>query len=554
MVSRNERREEARHFGRSKAGTFTKGNGSADAQTFLARERSSFAVGASAVSVTLPQLFESGGTTPLSSLAFGTVATGTDSDVLSFDAWNANGDGSAETAKACLLSFGEKLPGDDFYRPDGPIGYGRWAEFRVVGSLGNASPLLTDWTPAGLARPFALGDLLGDSGYQIEARVSVPGNAEATTADLLLSLTYNAGPQALATGFEAAGVRGIVLGLGDGGVSYLVSGGLLTQSGSPDANIQVGAVEWVYQGVPYGVLPQALATDGDASDRTLTSGESYLITLSLGSSVTVTKSVATTAPASIALRPAVPPGEILLGYVERLETAAIATADIAYEGVPGLFAMSGSGLTRALGPGSAMLDDRLDSLSYSSSVTFTGSQATVALWRLPSGAFAQVLDGSRPDRHALLFYRGATGSSDFSALEDCRPFVRGKRREIRIAFDGGPLVANQVAYGVYDGHSDGLLWPVAGITLAVSDGGIGTGSTTVDVHWWDGSAWQSLFPGSGTTDLRPAVAAGASILTASGFAEVRVIPPMAPLRVKVISVPLVTAPAAGLVTMQWEEM
>jgi hypothetical protein len=500
------------------------------------------------VSSPLPQLFFSGTSTLLDSFDFGSVIGGATSAPFALDLINAMGDAMAEDAEQVTLSVkGRAVGGTDFdanYQPCAE----RWFQVQVTAALNGAPAISYPWRAFGKGRPFVVPvPIAAGQGYTIEVRAAVPPGENDLQGEFSPSLRWGSHTEPLEAGGHAAGIRGVLSGLGDGEASFLVGGFALTASGSPDNNVQVGDGDAVLQGLPVTILAAALATSAnDGNAVALTAGNAYWDTLSLGpGGIVETKSAQGVAPLSPTFRLPPPAGQPLLGHVHRPYSGGIGSADIYQAQEFGLFALTGSGLTRTLGAGQALADDNLVTYQRPNPVTLPPSAAAARLWLVGANG-AQVVTSmpAPPDPRALALWEAATSSTDITALTDLRTYPRTRRVDLRFRF-GAVLAAGQYVYATTLDEGR-LLLRLPGPVLAVLDD-LGTaataGATVFDVEQWTGSAWVSIFATS--PDRRPSIAYNASEPRASGKPTATVLAAGTRLRTKVASVPTAAVAPSG---------
>ena len=104
-----------------------------------------------------------------------------------------------------------------------------------------------------------------------------------------------------------------------------------------------------------------------------------------------------------------------------------------------------------------------------------------------------------------------------------------------------------MSYRAYAGTTTAYLRIPTPVLVALDDlGGAPTaGHTGFDVDLWDGSAWNSIFPSSGTTDRRPAVAFNGAPVNRAALPEVLEIPPGSRLRCRCIAIPTAASAPIG---------
>jgi len=491
--------------------------------------------------------YQPGGTVPLTSFTIA-VVTGSLSAVTQFELWNANGASSGDAATEIYLEIFEQRSGETTWTQLRETTMHRWMEIQVTGATGTATPWTKTWTPVGQGRPFLVPPIPFNSGRQMELRANFPGSAG--TDAILLQIVPHVRDSAVPVGYGShiAGFRGISTGLGDGLRSEIIRGGALTASGTPDSNVQVGDTEWVYAGVPHVRLAGPVALSGSSASGALVSGEAYWATLSLGASgLTVTKSASFTTPLTVDQRPPVPGDELLLGWASLDFAGAIGSSAIYNAAVLGRFALQGIGLTRRIGPGLALVDDRIVRWDTDRPLTLPASTTGIGIYLLPAGDPTASSSGP-PDPRAVLLYRVDTDSSDVSAVTDLRSYLKTRPGVLSFRFDA-VLVANAAKIRTFPGDADGALC-LGRSCLAILDdlGNTATaGATVFDVQYRTGlSTWVSLFTSSGAADRRPTLAYNAAFpYQAEGKPEVLVIPKSTELRVVVISIPTATAAPSG---------
>jgi hypothetical protein len=497
-----------------------------------------------------PAIYASGGTALLGTFTLtlngAPVPAGLESDELEFELWNSKGDDTADELTGASINFLTRDPGDPTADPPIPPGpwsqasrtaRERWIQIRATGVVGNATPYTSNPTPMGRLRPFRVPNIAPNSARTLSMKLVVPGGAASEALEILLAVDYERPAIALAGGLYEAGGQGIVSGLGDGLSTYIAQGGAVTPTGTPDEFVTVADIVGVLAGEPYAILEHQEEVTGDASDGALASGQAYWAELAkdtAGAGIVQTKGTKGTAPRSLDARPEKSIGRHL-AYVHRDFDAAIAAEDIYESGRGyGLFALTGAGLTRTLHPGVALVDDSLIRLETERSVTFPASTDPVRLWLLPSGDL-EVAE-NRSDPRALLLWSGVTDGTTFTSLKDERQILG--QRTVRFRMTGG-LAVNDADYASWPLATDGYLALPVAVLLTLDDVGAGTGGrTALDIEYWNGAAWTTLFTSSGTEDRRPALAYNATVLQdAAAIPEVRKIGRFTRLRARCVEVP-----------------
>jgi hypothetical protein len=243
----------------------------------------------------------------------------------------------------------------------------------------------------------------------------------------------------------------------------------------------------------------------------------------------------------VTARVAAPTGELLLYYVEREEDATIEQADI-YDGrVFGGFAAttSAASLTPTISGGLALVGNQYVRHTGTNTVTLTASE-TNSVWVRPDGTFSVTIDGSRPVERALLLWTLVTDGSGVTTETDCRTWI-GRGLHTLWLGTAGTLAASDYSDlpTLYPGRRAGFLRPVGGVQIGLDGTGTTSGSTKVDVEYSAaGGAWTSIWPSSGTVDLRPTVAYNATDPTSrSAPIETYSVAAGSRFRSKVIAIP-----------------
>lgn len=460
--------------------------------------------------------------------------------------WNDKGGtaGSDDATELHLTCYTRDQGDTTWSQTHDAAAYG-WVRVQAVGSGGTGAPAahLTGLTSIGLSRQLNLLDLPSNGYRSIEVSVLVPAGVGTQAIEVKLVARYAEVSESLPDGAFESGGMGVRSGLGDTTSSYIVTGGAITETGTPDAYANVAAVWWVHEGIPLCIDKEAVELNQTGSSGSLTAGQAYWATLSLGAAGTVTVTKGVRAVAASAVKAAVPAGELLLGYVKVLYqagTSVIATADITQaDRLFGGFAAvtSAASLSVTLHPGSALIGGRLVTITGTRTVTIGATDETW-IWLTPAGATTTSLDGVAPVDRSLLLYRMTTDGSGVTISRDCRSWIGRPLHSLR-AGKSGTLAANDYSnIIIYPGRTPGLVRPVAGWQWSLGDNGASSGNTKLDAEFSDaGGAWTSLFPSSATTDLRTTIAHDAADPTSEGTTETLTIPARCRLRWKVIAVP-----------------
>lgn len=499
-----------------------------------------------------------GGTTPL--------VPGTPSAVQQFDVHNNRGGTGADTLsdiKIIVFALVNVSPGVDRYQASGHDAVDqRWVEVRRVAGI-NRSMTVTDWTPLGASAWLEVPNLGNDEGAEHEVRVNPPPTAD--VADVSLQFVVGSSrAESVGRGHSEASGDGVLTRGGDETVSEIIecSGNIAQNPGGADDKVQIPDLVWEHVGARYSLLTHLATLDGnDGASSALAAGQEYWCTLSAGAgTITQTKSVKGVALSVTAQLPP-PAGEILLGYVLRQFGAVINDADITNAWIVGRFGFSSSGLVATIGPGHALVDNRLVARTGDGGepVSLTAS-STNRIWLIPTGGLQATVTAARPTPRAYLLWVAVTDGSAVTASTDFRSYIGRCRQDVVLTVDSlfraAPgLAVNDVSAPVYfGGNRDGLLMFPRPVALALDSSGTGTGGTRVDIQYSEGGgAWTSLFTSSGTDDRRPyaASAAGTPVSTAA-VPEVIVIKAGWRLRAKMIEVPGTTVPAQAVITLAIE--
>lgn len=376
-------------------------------------------------------------------------------------------------------------------------------EARIVEGIGQTVSA-TPWTPIGTGRWLAVPPIGNGLGIRFEVRLSPPATAPSASHRFKFQVRSRS-MRPIPLGISEAAADGVLHGIGDGTYSALYSGGVLAENpGGADEFVELSDTSWIYQGAPYALLVQLVElTDVDGDSATLASGESYIALFSLGTGVTVTKG---SKSAGTPTAPEAPAGEIVLGTALRHFDAIVENADIEATAQAGFFGWSASGLTATLGPGDALVDNRLIHLDGVSQASLTASE-TNEVWLQVDGTLAVTIDGTRPGGRSAWLYTAVTDGSGVTSLIDRRRFVGGQLRPMALVFDG-EIAANSAARGAVETNRPLYLLPQRPVQAWLHDGGASLtgGATLLDVEYSvAGAAWVSLFTSSGTDDRRPSI-------------------------------------------------
>lgn len=474
------------------------------------------------------RLYTEDGLTPVDTITFEGVIPGTPSDPQTYRLVNDDSDGAVDPAPFPYIFAMERHPETDEPLMQGLRGVDeRWPSAELTGeSSDDVSQLATGIEPIGRGRVARTAELPSGGWVKVSFRhhppASVPSGAASTRRYVFGADSFPA--TTVDQGHSESDRDGIIAGIGDGLHTELVIAPSITESGTPDELINLSDLAWVHKGIPQVLLAHTIELDeDDSAAAALASGEAYWARLSVGAgaAVTVTKSVKFTAPGDTDDVPAVPTGELSLGFVRRDFDAAIGTTDITSEAYAGRFQLTWtSGLNVHLGGGWALVDNALVRRQARSLLALTASQAEVSVWLLPDGNFQATNDGSRPDPRALLLFTVPTGGTDvtIASLVDHRAYIGPRPVPVVLTFSG-TLTNGLKAYGVWSLGCRGYVEPLRGLVFHWHDPGSGNsaGSTAVDLEI--GGA--DVFPSAGTEDRRPTIEYDAApALSVAGLPEV----------------------------------
>jgi len=450
---------------------------------------------------------------------------------------NNPGGTGAEPLRDHVLRVLERAPGESVWLAAGrPLVEGRRLEVRILAGTGGIEVEPTAWQPLGAGRPLEVPELGNDQGIQLELSLVLPIDTVAGQTELYFGLSDQRATALERAHTEAAG-DGIHLGLGDGLTTELQHGGKVAARDPADDRVEVSASGWVAAGEPFYIPPTTLRLDEfDASAVVLAPGSAYwaLLALDAAGALLVVKSDQAPEPLPAALRPATPSGAVALAVelamVQRDDSGVVTDGDIEPLAVAAAAAWSAEGLTAAIGPSRALVDNRWVVHQVGESVSLPPT-STVEVWRLPPGDLAITTDGSRPDPRALLLHQAET---DAAAVVVHRPRRRFLGHQAVLYFSVTPTVGAESMPAVWPHEVPGRVPPIPGhLTLhALSQGGATSGSTQVDLELWSEGSWTSIFP----TGVLPSVPFDGDV-DAKTLPEVLTLPPHSLLRAVVVSLP-----------------
>ncbi len=456
-------------------------------------------------------VYESDDTTLVSDLAVTNLDAAADSDVLTVHVWNDKGNAAAQTVTNIMMQlYSESPTGSGTYVSEGvPPQDERWGRYRVVGydNTGDSawSTPSTDWVSVGAFSGLPVASIPGDCAIYLEIKFHPPASAD----ELQWRWNIKAWHTDRAISLPAATSRqimGIETGVGDYSNSHIVSGGAVTATGTPDDEVHVAAMHWVYQGKFYGsIVEDVTLNQDDGSAATLVATESYWAALTAGAgSVTTTKGDKAVAP----VKPTPAAGEPFIKWVlveYDTPNSKIETGDIS--GTPdwGRHNLTyTSGLTVDLHPGTIIGNG---SYRYSHDVqtlTVTAS-STNRIWSTEAGLPEVTTTAAFPSSGSLgEMFDVVTDGSSVTSIVDKRQYA-GQRDIIAITCDlSGGTGADKGFAGVPFDRAY-----IEKILVVWSDNGGGSADDTVIDINLDGT---TIYTGQGTEDNRPTLAWNATDL------------------------------------------
>jgi hypothetical protein len=494
----------------------------------------------------------------LGAASFGTVTSGFTSASILFELWNDRGNPAANTASEVYITALVKTSSDTaFELTSDPIANG-FLQCRITGIAagGTGAPSLQTqgWLPMRPGRPIRFADIPGDSGRTAELRLVIPVGAVTDSYTFSLQVHWKEPTSPIPAGLWASGNRGVFSGAGDGAASFLIAGGIVTPSGTPDNKTTVSDTQYRYLGVPKVLLEQQITYDQhDGAAVLLTAGKGYWATLSAGAGpgLTVTKGLAAAAPVPTTGRVPQPAGETFVAFVQVTSAAAIGSGDIDQTAQTwgGWLLYGQAGLAAKLGPGSGIVGDSIDLTEAPAALTFPDATADVRVWKIQANPDLVIQPPPAPDPQALELWRAVTAGGLITSVKDVRRWI-GPDRQKHVFRFGAALVVNAAIYLTLPGPGDRavcLPFPVLASCDPVSGG---SGSNVFELELWNGSAWVTLFTSSGTQDRRPTLAGAGPFVSEAALPEVLVLAGFTQLRARVtaISTPAPTGAVIELAT------
>lgn len=458
-----------------------------------------------------PRLVVEGGTTTLPPWSFGTVLPADESAEHEFDYLNDGA--SAETiTEAGILVLWSTDGGVTFGQDNAPC-LERWVEIQAYDAEGTGiEAQTTAWTPVGVGARLRLKPIPADCRRKLRARIKSPAGWVFSAEYQVAFVAFGReGYIALSQGFEEAGIRGVVGGTGDPDFSSIFSGGTIEATGTPDSDVHLtDVIAFKSLGRPLVLYPDDYTIAASAS------GNARWVTLSAGNAgfLTVTEQdPEVAAPAPIAGRPAPPEGEEVVAWVHR-DDGTIASGDIYPAVTLGFYGLSLDGLDATIGKGAAIVDNRLVWRDSPTPFTLADDEVTTFYVNI-QGVPEAVTSGNSPSSsRALPIHEVTVAGGVVVDNRDLRPLL-GPRLHTFTAFWPGAAVADDAVYWTSPRDKRLAVRLPHGVELSAGTiGGRTTGALVVELEYWDGAAWTSLF--SDPARL-PQLAYNASPPLAGGF-------------------------------------
>lgn len=469
------------------------------------------------------EVYEDDDTTLVSDLAFTGLEAGADSDVLTVHVWNNKGNGAGQAEANVRMKWQVENPSVPglFVATGFPPVDELWGLVRIVGYDNTGDPTWsianTDWQNVGAYADLLVGDVPTNCAFYLEQKQRPPSSA--TQFSWRWAWGYYSGVYSMALPPALSLLdRGILHGVGNYAHSGLIRGGAVTPTaGTPDDEVHVAAIQYVYKGLLYGFTKSDhTLNQNDSAAAALGVGESYIaVGTANASGPHYTKGVKGTSPVA----PTPPAGELLLEkpYVTVQYDAgggAIDAADITGAGLyDRYYAEAGSGLQlkihkgRAIGGGTERYASNPQLVALAASDTFY-------LYQLASGLWEYALTETPPETTATgPWWEVDTDGSGVTAVRDRRQYA-GKSKTIVLegAITGGaPAAIADVMI-----EDDRLFLEVVAVRIPANGGS--SGNTVFEAK----KNGTTIYTSSGTDDQRPTLAynAAATDVHRTGIPEV----------------------------------
>lgn len=494
--------------------------------------------------------YDSSDTTANPELTFTGLQNGTPSAAQTLHLWNDKDLVlNADDANEILIDALSDDSGGSDPSMEHAVAANRYVEVRLVGQSGaGIQAQTTPWTAVGKTAALLARTIPADCYRTVEVRLNIPAGVGIVAAKVWIRARSGGVSEALGDG-HYEGASGILAGLGDAGFSYILEGGAVVPAGTPDNTVDIETTIGVLEGQPFNLVASNQAFSNlDGSSAALASGESYWATVSVGSDGAggfeyhFTKSDKAAAPLDEATRPEVPDDEIFVAYIEVPFAAVIDTTEIDQSAFrKGGFDADYDAATNVVSihGGRAACGNHFIRREAKTDLTLALSDDTW-VWLQPGGGYSQTLTDEAPVDRALALWKFTCDGSGVTAAVDLRTWTAPNLRELYFS-QRGTLAANDYTYLALPTGGPWYILPVSGVVMGLGDEGAVSGSTVSDIEWLSAPAtptWTTLFPSSGSVDLRPTLAHDAGLgVTAGGRPETLRLPGGALIRWKVVSVP-----------------
>ncbi|MDQ6892198.1 MAG: hypothetical protein M3167_06280 [Acidobacteriota bacterium] len=210
--------------------------------------------------------------------------------------------------------------------------------------------------------------------------------------------------------------------------SFLISGRAATPTGTPDNQVHVALGAWLFAGVEYSDVAEALTfNQNDSAVVALGVGEAYGAVISQGATLVPTITKGVKAAAGAIIYPAPPSGELILAYVKVLYGAGgtvISGAELTNTTlVYGRFlGVAAAGLNFDVHPGEAFLADFRQIHGQKDTVVLVNA-AVNRVWLTPAGALVVTQTAVQPVAGALLLWTVTTAGGAITVVTDNRVYV-----------------------------------------------------------------------------------------------------------------------------------
>lgn len=341
----------------------------------------------------------------------------------------------ATTINAAIVAMlAETVSGGGNYETSGaPVVDERQGRFQVTGvdSSGTAGQTVsvTAAQPMGyLANP-ELPPILPGNIIYADVWIDQPGVSAAGGAiRIKITVANDGSARAVPLGLTES-ARGVLSGV-NSSESVLISGRVVTASGTPDALVHYTAGSWLFNGVEGtdGSGGTLTLNQNDGAAAALVAGEAYIAAISQGASATPTTTKGLKDVAGSALAPSVPLGEQLLGIVKVsyhagasvISPGDITLSDLTYGRL--LVTYPATGLTATVHVGRSLANNFLQHRDVKGDVALTNT-ATNRIWMEYLGGVTVTTTAAQPSAGALLLRTLTTSGGNVTGDVDERIYV-----------------------------------------------------------------------------------------------------------------------------------